>query len=99
MNMPSRLGRTSYVAQEGSLPSIERRPRRAVAATAATALTLMLGIGDAGAATMTFGSPLAVPASKDTANDLNYRGTDVQLPGSVFHIPHDGADGALWNVQ
>lgn len=99
MNMPSRLDRTPYLAQGGSRSSIERGLRFAVAATATTALTLMLGIGDAGATTMTFGSPLAVPASKDTANDLNYRGTDVQLPGSVFHIPHDGADGALWNVQ
>lgn len=100
MNMPSRLDRTPYLAQGAPRSSIERRLRFAVAATATTALTLMLlGIGDAGAATMTFGSPLAVPASKDTANDLNYRGTDVQLPGSVFHIPHDGADGALWNAQ
>jgi hypothetical protein len=60
---------------------------------------LILLVTSAGAATLTFGSPLAVPASKDTANDLNYQGGNVPLPGSVFHIPHDGADGALWNVQ
>ena len=53
----------------------------------------------ANAATMTFGSPLAVPATEDTANDLSYTGTNVQLPGSVFHIPHDGADTALWNTR
>ncbi len=47
---------------------------------------------------MTFGSPLAVPAVKDTAYDLNYSGADVALPGSIFHIPHDGADTALWNT-
>jgi hypothetical protein len=42
---------------------------------------------------------MAVPASKDTANDLGYPGSNVPLPGSVFHIPHDGADGALWNAH
>ncbi len=55
--------------------------------------------GQANAATMTFGSSLAVPATENTANDLGYQGTNVQLPGSVFHIPHDGADTALWNTQ
>jgi hypothetical protein len=55
--------------------------------------------GLATAATMTFGSPLAVPATKDTANDLGYAGSNIALPGSVFHIPHDGADTALWNAQ
>jgi hypothetical protein len=55
--------------------------------------------GQASAATMTFGSPLSVPATEDTANDLGYQGTNVQVPGSVFHIPHDGADTALWNTQ
>jgi len=48
---------------------------------------------------MTFGSPLAVPATEDTAVNLSYEGTNVQLPGSIFHIPHDGADTALWNTQ
>jgi hypothetical protein len=51
------------------------------------------------AAVTTFGSPLAVPATLDTANDLNYTGADIALPGSIFHIPHDGADTALWNVE
>jgi hypothetical protein len=51
------------------------------------------------AALTTFGSALSVSATRDTANDLNYRGSDVALPGSVFHIPHDGADTALWNAQ
>lgn len=46
-----------------------------------------------------FGSPLAVAATQDTANDLNYTGTDIALPLSVFHIPHDGADTALWNTK
>jgi hypothetical protein len=80
--------------------ALSRVLRRATAvATSAIALILTLIAGTAGAATLTFGSPLAVPASKDTANDLGYEGSNVQLPGSVFHIPHDGADGALWNVR
>ena len=53
----------------------------------------------AGAETITFGSPLNVPATLDTAKDLSYEGTNVALPGSVFHINHDGADTALWNVS
>lgn len=73
--------------------------RRSVLATCSIALALVVLSAGADAATLTFGSPLALPASKDTANDLNYRGSDVALPGSVFHIPHDGADGALWNVR
>src|SRR5437763_9170762 len=52
----------------------------------------------AGAAVITFGSALGVPASKDTARDLAYSGADIALPGSIFHIPHDGADTALWNA-
>src|SRR5437763_7992731 len=51
----------------------------------------------ASAAITTFGSQLSVPATKDTAHDLAYSGADVPLPGSIFHVPHDGADTALWN--
>lgn len=61
-------------------------------------LTLALA-ARAGAATMTFGSSLTVPATEDTADNLGYAGTNIALPGSVFHIPHDGADTALWNAQ
>jgi hypothetical protein len=80
-------------------PGLKRVLRCALAATWSIALALILVVGSADAATLTFGSPLAVPASKDTANDLNYQGSNVPLPGSVFHISHDGADGALWNVK
>jgi hypothetical protein len=88
-----------HAAPAGALPRLNRVLCRAVAAAWSIALMLVLLVGTAGASTLTFGSPLAVPASKDTANDLNYQGSNVPLPGSVFHIPHDGADGALWNVQ
>ena len=98
MNARVRPDRTSYAAAS-SARVLERGLRLAVAATMAISLALALAPGEAGAATMTFGSPLAVPASKDTANNLHYEGSNVVLPGSVFHIPHDGADTALWNAQ
>jgi hypothetical protein len=56
------------------------------------------------AAITTFGSPLSVPATLNTAEDLNYRGTDTAVPPSPeaptgnVHTFHFGADGALWNV-
>lgn len=86
-------------ARTAAGPASNRILRRAVAATSSITLMLTLLAATAGATTLTFGSPLAVPASKDTANNLGYQGSNVPLPGSVFHIPHDGADGALWNVQ
>ncbi len=75
-----------------------RTPRFAFAALL-LAIMLTLTLGQARAATMTFGSSLSVPATEDTANNLNYTGSNVLVPGSVFHIPHDGADSALWNAQ
>lgn len=87
-------------AAPGALrPTLERGLRLVLAAIGACVLACTVAAGSASAAMTLFGSPLAVPATKDTANDLNYRGSDVQLPGSDFHIPHDGADGALWNVE
>lgn len=55
--------------------------------------------GAASAAITTFGSPLSVPATLNTAENLNYEGTDTPLPGYVFHTPHSGADTALWNTS
>jgi hypothetical protein len=52
----------------------------------------------------TFGSPLAAPATLDTAENLDYRGTDTHVPPSpeapsgVVHTYHYGADAALWNA-
>ncbi|HEX3519308.1 MAG TPA: hypothetical protein VHT29_09770 [Solirubrobacteraceae bacterium] len=57
------------------------------------------------AAIMSFGSPLAAPATLDTANNLAYLGTYTAVPPApdaphgVFHTPHYGADTALWNVK
>jgi hypothetical protein len=68
-------------------------------ATVLMAAAMMLQPVGGNAATITFGSSLSVPATRDTANDLAYSGSNIALPGSVFHISHDGADTALWNIQ
>ena len=99
MRTRPRPHRELHAAPTETRPSLNGILRWAVTATWSVALVLILLVGTASAATLTFGSPLAVSASKDTANDLNYQGSNVPLPGSVFHIPHDGADGALWNVR
>jgi hypothetical protein len=80
-------------------PSTRSRGLRRLAVCIALLTVSAAATGTANGATTTFGSPLAIPATKDTAKDLNYAGSDTQLPGSVFHNPHDGADTALWNVQ
>jgi hypothetical protein len=63
----------------------------------ASALALSMP-ASSGAAIRSFGSPLAVPASLNTAEGLDYQGTYTPLPGSVFHTFHYGADTAIWNV-
>lgn len=56
------------------------------------------------AAILTFGSPLSVPATLNTAENLSYAGTNTPVPPSpeapngVFHTAHYGADTVLWNV-
>jgi hypothetical protein len=53
----------------------------------------------------TFGSPLTGAATLDTAEDLDYAGTDTHVPASpeapsgVVHTYHFGADAALWNTS
>ena len=56
------------------------------------------------AAVTTFGSPLSVPATLNTAENLAYQGTNTpvpptpEFPNGVVHTYHYGADAALWNV-
>jgi len=59
----------------------------------------------ASAAITTIGSPLSAPATYNTAENLNYRGTDTalgptpELPmGGIVHTYHSGADTAIWNT-
>ena len=76
--------------------------RPPIACHLATLLVVCLSLAlpaTGSAALTTFGSQLSVPATKDTAHDLAYTGADVPLPGSIFHVPHDGADTALWNAS
>jgi hypothetical protein len=71
-----------------------------------SALTIALAIPtSAGADIKVFGSPLTGPATLDTAENLDYQGTDTQVPASpeapngVVHTYHYGADAVLWNAS
>lgn len=70
---------------------------------AAALLVLLLIADNAGAAVMTFGSPLSVPATLNTSENLSYPGTNTAVPPSreypngEVHTSHYGADTALWN--
>ena len=52
----------------------------------------------------TVGSPLSVPATLNTAENLSYAGTNTnvlptpEVPTGVVHTYHYGADTALWNT-
>lgn len=84
------------VVKTGTVQRLRRVAALSLLVAAASSIAAAAG---ASAATTTFGSSLAVPATKDTANDLAYSGSNVALPESTFHVAHDGADTALWNVQ
>ena len=64
----------------------------------------VLAPASASAAITVIGSPLSVPATLNTAENLNYQGTYTAVPPSpeapngIFHTFHYGADTALWNV-
>jgi hypothetical protein len=77
---------------------------RGVAATALIAFLALLSPAVGSADVSTFGSPLAVPATLNTSENLGYPGTNTAVPpapdapNGLFHTFHDGADTALWNV-
>jgi hypothetical protein len=60
-------------------------------------LMLSVPAGSSGAV-LTYGSPLAVSATLNTAENLAYKGTYTPLSGSVFHTFHAGVDSALWGI-
>ena len=68
------------------------------------ALAVAFGPASADAAIQTFGSPLSVPATLNTTEDLSYQGMNTAVPPSpeapngIFHTFHFGADTALWNT-
>ncbi len=80
------------------------RPRLALVAGLALCGMLALLAAGAQARVQVIGSPLSVPATRNTAEDLHYLGTYTAVPPSpeapkgVFHTFHYGADTALWNV-
>ncbi len=51
------------------------------------------------AAVTTFGSPLSVPASENTATGLSYPGSTFPYGTGIVHVNHDGADTAMWNAS
>jgi hypothetical protein len=67
----------------------------------------LAGFAPAGAhaAMMTLGSPLSVPATLNTAENLSYAGTYTPVPpapdapNGLFHTFHYGADTAIWNTS
>jgi hypothetical protein len=68
-------------------------------------LVLLLAPASSPAAVTTFGSPLSMPATLNTSDNLGYYGTftpvppNPQAPNGLFHTAHWGADTALWNVR
>jgi hypothetical protein len=85
----------------GRRPPLVSAALSAVVLLSTAAITLLLATASASATTTTFGSPLSVPATKDTAADLGYPVNRIPIPGtaSFLAVYHDGADTALWNVQ
>jgi hypothetical protein len=80
------------------------RAGRSLLVCAATALLAALAPAASPAAIMTFGSPLSVPASLNTAENLAYEGTNTEVPpnpeapNGIFHTAHYGSDTVLWNT-
>jgi hypothetical protein len=79
------------------------RTRLALASALCVGVLALAAPVSAGAAISTFGSPLAVPATVNTAEGLNYPGTNTpvppnpEAPNGIFHTFHFGADTAIWN--
>jgi len=85
-----------------------RRVARVAGRLAATLMAASLALAvpaGADAAITVFGSSLAMPATLNTAENLNYLGTNTNVPPSpgvpsgVVHTYHYGADAALWNTS
>lgn len=78
--------------------------RRLVSAALLSGLLSLAACTTSDAAIATFGSPLSVPATLNTTENLGYLGTYTQVPpgpnapNGVVHTDHYGADTALWNV-
>jgi hypothetical protein len=85
-------------------PGIKAVRRSAMTLLGLFIAAMLSGPAHASAATMTIGSPLSVPATLNTAENLGYPGTDTPVPpapdapNGLYHTYHYGADTAIWNV-
>ncbi len=85
-------------------PTSRRRVRQLAAGLLLAGLLALLAPASGSAAISTFGSPLSVPATLNTAENLAYQGTftpvppNPEAPNGLFHTFHYGADTVLWNV-
>jgi hypothetical protein len=93
------------MAMTGRSDSWIRRPlRRLASALLLAGLLAAVAPAASPAAITTFGSPLAVPATINTNDNLSYAGTNTNVPPSaevpsgVVHTSHYGADTVLWNT-
>lgn len=83
---------------------LTRGIRRLLFGVLLTGLIAILAPAKSDAAISTFGSPLSVPATLNTAENLTYQGVNTYVPPSpeapngIVHTYHYGADAALWNV-
>jgi hypothetical protein len=87
------------------LSTVRPRPLRVLLASGFAAVLLALSSAAAtSAAVSTFGSPLSVPATLNTAENLGYPGTNTAVPpapdapNGIFHTFHYGADKELWSI-
>jgi len=80
------------------------RPQGGAASILIAILALAVAPACSQAALTTFGSPLSVPATLNTAENLTYQGTftpvppNPEAPNGLFHTLHFGADTVLWNT-
>ena len=94
------MDRRAGIASGAASPTA---PWRFVSIVAVALLALVFPASSPAALT-TIGSPLAVPATLNTAENLSYPGTNTQVPptpefpNGVVHTYHFGADSALWNT-
>jgi hypothetical protein len=97
------MTRYSLAAERHASKEARRRARGLLLATPVALLLALLAPARGDAKVMTIGSPLSVPATLNTADDLTYAGTDTAVPASpeaptgLVHTSHFGADTALWS--
>jgi hypothetical protein len=83
---------------------IQRPTRRVSVGVLMAGLIAVVVPAASSAAIATFGSPLSVPATLNTTENLGYYGTftpvppNPEAPNGLFHTNHYGSDTVLWNA-